>query len=136
MVELSNDGTNPTLGDPNQRQLNRITELKTRFDELKKRELELKAALVSARGSGNAWPVVEDGTPARPDPQEQKMREELYAELEAAHLHKAKNIRQDAIAGARQFAAGLGDTRQQMWNKFDDIKDQLLVPTHGWSQSM
>lgn len=121
---------------PNRKVNGRVAKLKERYQALKKREHELKAQYASAHSKKVDFPVLEDGAPARPDPQMVKMAEELYGELEATQFPKAVNIRQDDLNRARQFAKDAGANRQQIWDFFDEMKQKMLVPSHGWGMTM
>jgi len=96
------------------------------------REKELHKEYKDAKRARVDWPVLEDGAPAPPDAQMQAMAQELYGELEATALPRAKSIKEDHIRGARQFSKDVDALRQSWWNQFDDWTQQTLVPKHAW----
>ena len=121
---------------PNKKASSKVAQLKARYQALKKRENQLKAEFDQTHHKLVDHPVVEDGAPAPPDAQMQKMAQDLYDELEATQFHKAKNIRQEDIQRAREFAKGMGANRQQIWDRFDEMRKKMLVPSHGWGMTM
>jgi len=120
----------------NKRSSRKLNKLKKRLEALQKRERHLKSQYKRAHDSLVDHVVLEDGAPAPPDRQQIKMAQELYEELEATQLPKAKNIKQDDLRAARAFVVGAGAQREATWNLFDEMKEKLLVPKHGWSMEM
>jgi len=118
---------------PNRRAHRKLDKLKKRLKALRRREHQLKFQYAKARSSLVDLPVLEDGAPAPPDAQEVKMAEELYAEIDATQTPKAKTIKQDDLDKARAYVVEAGARREAHWNFFEDIKDKMLVPSHGWS---
>jgi len=110
----------------------KISKLRQRLSKLRRREKKIKAALDQAHSSKVDHPVLEDGAPAKPDPQMQKYFDEIVGEIEAVHFPKAPNIRQIDIQTARDMANAMGDKRQALWNWFDDLTETPLVPKHAW----
>jgi len=121
---------------PNGKSLQKLNKLKNRLRQLQKRERHLKAAYATAMSSKVDHPVLEDGAPAPPDRQQIKMAQELYDEIAATQLPKAKSIKQDDLASARAMVTAVGAQREATWNLFDDMKEKMLVPSHGWSMEM
>jgi len=122
--------------DPNAKSNGKLGKLKKRLDKLQKRERALKKKYVKATSSLVDIPVLEDGAPAPPDRQQIKMAEDLYGELQATQLPKAKNIKQHILDGARTFVKDIGAQREVHWDQFNDMKQKMLVPSHGWGMSM
>jgi len=121
---------------PNRKTGGRIQKLKARFKALRKQEKKLRKKFKRAKSNLNDWQVLEDGAPAPPDAQMQKMAQELYDELGATQLPKAKNIKEKDIQAARDLNGEMGAKRQAWWDFFDDMRQKLLVPKHGWSSTM
>jgi hypothetical protein len=121
---------------PNRKASGKVGQLKARYQALKKRENELKHQYAQAKSKLVDFPVLEDGAPAPPDAQEIEFRNELYGELEATQMPKAKNIQQHILDGARTFVEGAGATREKTWDMFEKMKKKMLVPSHGWSMEM
>jgi len=122
---------------PNKRAKGKLNRLKNKLKALRQREKELGAAFRRAQSSSRVdWPVLEDGAPAKPDPQQVKMAEELYGELAATQFPKAKNIKEDDLVAAKTFADGAGAQHVANWDFFDEIKTKMLVPKHAWGSTM
>jgi len=121
---------------PNRKTGGRIAKLKARFKALRKREKKLRKKYNRAKSNKVDWQVLEDGAPAPPDPQMQKMAQDLYDELAATQLPKAKNYKEKDIRAARELNGEMGAKRQAWWDFFDDMRQKLLVPKNGWSSTM
>jgi hypothetical protein len=121
---------------PNKKTGAKMQKLKARYLALKKREAELKSQYSQQKSKLNDLQVLEDGAPAPPDAQEVKMAQELYDELDATQIPKAKNIQEHVIRDAREFAKGAGAGRQAIWDFFTDMSKKPLVPSHGWGMTM
>jgi len=121
---------------PNKRAGRKLEKLKKRLSALQARERKLKVAYAAATSDLVDHEVLEDGAPAPPDRQQIKMAQELYDEIAATQLPKAKNIRQTDLDAASAYVVGAGAQREAHWNLFDEMKEKLLVPKHGWSMEM
>ena len=64
------------------------------------------------------------------------MAQELYEELDATQIPKAKNIKEDDLRKAAQFVTDSGNQREAHWDFFNEMKKKMLVPQHGWSMEM
>lgn len=121
---------------PNKKTAAKMGKLKAKYLALKKREAQLKAQFSAESSKLIDLPVLEDGAPAPPDAQMVKMAQELYEELDATQIPKAKNIQEHVIRAARQFDKDVGANRQATWDFFDEMKRKKLVPDHGWGMTM
>jgi len=121
---------------PDAKSHKKLNKLKKRLHALQRREKQLKAAYVQANSKKVDLPVLEDGAPAPPDRQQIKMAQELYDEIAATQLPKAKTIKQADLENARSMITAVGAQREATWNLFDDMKEKMLVPSHGWSMEM
>jgi len=122
--------------DPNAKASGKLGKLQKRLQKLQKRERALKKKFVKATSKLVDLDVLEDGAPAPPDRQQIKMAEDLYGELQATQLPKAKNIKQHILNDARTFIQGIGAQREIHWDQFNDMKQKMLVPSHGWGMTM
>jgi len=121
---------------PNRKATKKLDHLKKRLSYLRKREKQLRNEYHQAAATTVDNPVVEDGAPAPPDPQEIAMAAEIVGEIEAVHMPKAKNIRQTDLDAARLMARDAGAGRQATWDWFTDMAKKKLVPDHAWQQYM
>lgn len=114
----------------------KLNKLKKKLQALRAREFQLQQRYARAATGKIDWPVLEDGAPAKPDRQQIAMAQELYGELEATSLPKAKNIREDDLAAAAKFAQNAGNNRQAIHDFFTDMSEKMLVPEHAWKSTM
>jgi len=121
---------------PNRFASRKLDKLKKRLKILSKHEKQLKQQYRIAKSNKVDFPVLEDGAPAPPDAQEIKMADELYGEIDATQTPKAKTIKQSDLDTARDYVVHAGAQRDAHWNFFEDIKEKMLVPSHGWSMEM
>ena len=114
----------------------KLGKLKKKLQALRAREFQLQQRYARAATGKIDWPVLEDGAPAKPDRQQIAMAQELYGELEATSLPKAKNIREDDLKAASDFAKASGNNRQAIHDFFTDMSEKMLVPENAWRSTM
>jgi len=118
--------------DPAAKERARLMKLQEKMARLSAREHQMTKQYKEYLEARVDQPVLEDGAPAPPDAQEVEMAQQLYGEIEATGLKKAKSIKEAHIVSARNLLESIDPLRQSWYNKFDDWTKQKLVPKHAW----
>jgi len=89
---------------------------------------KLKGGIKIARRLRKVVPILEDGAPAPPDPQQVKMAQDLYKLLDATVMHKARQIGQRYLEAARDQII-LADANHESVQDFNiKMNEELVMP--------